>query len=396
MPQSFKIMIVVTLALFTDGLFYGLLIPLLPFSPAKLSADWMYEFLSASYALGVILFTLLTGYLSDKFGRRLPMLASILIQFIALAVFAFSHQFSFLLVAKFAQGIAASTTWTSGLAFITDHFSAKRGQMLGYALFGNTLGLLVGPLLGGFLFEKYNYHVPFLLLAFLMLCDFFCRFYWIKHGQKKDTIPMKEIIALTKDKTIFLAAVVIAMVAWCWCVLEPLYPIFLKNAASANSTQIGALFSIGCLIYGLSCPLIGVITDKFHPTKVMFIGMFLLAISISILCISKNLINAGIVLSFANVAYGLALNPSLSELSSAAERRNSGAYAITYAIYNIAYSFGMFGSNLTNGLLAHYFSIHITFLFVGGVVIFCLLCFFIWVNRPKIFEFYARLGSSSN
>ncbi|WGL59111.1 MFS transporter [Pigmentibacter sp. JX0631] len=396
MPQSFKIMIVVTLALFTDGLFYGLLIPLLPFSPAQLSADWMYEILSASYALGVIMFTFLIGFLSDRFGRRVPMLLSVIIQFVALGIFAFSHHFVYLVIAKFAQGIAASTTWTSGLAFITDHFSMKRAQMLGYALLGNTIGLLIGPLLGGFFFEKFNYQFPFLILAGFMVCDLFCRFHWIKNTQIKETIPIKEIISLSKDKTILLSSAVIGMVAWCWCVLEPLYPIFLKNTASANPTQIGALFSISCLIYGISCPFIGAITDKFHPIKVMFVGLFLLALSIPILCLSKNLLNAGIALSFANIAYGFALNPTLSELSSVADRRNTGAYAVTYAIYNIAYSFGMFGSNLTNGLLAHYFSIPTTFFFVGGFIIFCLLMYLIWLNKPKILEFYVRRGASSN
>ena len=396
MSQSFKIMIVVTLALFTDGLFYGLLIPLLPFSPAKLSEDWMYEILSASYALGVIMFTFLIGFLSDRFGRRLPMTMSVIVQFIALCIFTFSDHFSWLVVAKFAQGVAASTTWTSGLAFITDHFSKNRAQMLGYALLGNTIGLLIGPLLGGFFFEKFNYQLPFLILAVFMACDLFCRFKWISKTQVKETIPIKEIIALSKDKTILLSSLVIAMVAWCWCVLEPLYPIFLKNTAFANPTQIGALFSISCLIYGISCPLVGAITDKFHPVKVMFVGLFLLALSIPILCLSKNLLNAGIALSFANIAYGFALNPTLSELSSVADRRNTGAYAITYAIYNIAYSFGMFGSNLTNGLLAHYFSIPITFLFVGGFIIFCMLIYLIWVNRPRLSQIYARLSSSSN
>ena len=153
-------MIVVTLALFTDGLLYGLIISLLPYSPAKLSEDWMYEILSASYALGVIITTPISGFFSDRLGRRYSMILGVVIQAMAILIFANTTHFSCLLIAKLAQGIAASTTWTSGLALITDHFTEKRAQMLGYALLGNTIGLVIGPLLGGFLFEKFNFQFP--------------------------------------------------------------------------------------------------------------------------------------------------------------------------------------------------------------------------------------------
>ncbi|KAB8040812.1 MFS transporter [Silvanigrella paludirubra] len=375
MKQTTKVMIVVTLALFTDGLLYGLIIPLLPYSPAKLSEDWMYEILSASYALGVIISTPITGYLSDRIGRRYPMIMGVLIQAFAILIFSNTTHFSFLLVAKLAQGIAASTTWTSGLALITDHFTDKRAQMLGYALLGNTIGLVIGPLLGGFLFEKFNFQFPFIIAACFMLMDIFLRLNWIENIRSNITVSLKELYYLVKDKTVLVTSAIIFMGSWCWCVLEPLFPLYLKNDSLATSTQIGALFTISCLIYGISCPLIGYITDRFGSWKIMIFGLFLLSLTIPLLCLSKNLFKAGLALTLVNIAYGFALNPTLSELSTVADRRKVGAYATTYAIYNVSYSLGMFGSNLTNGLLAHFFSISTTFLLVGVALFLCIFIF---------------------
>lgn len=383
MKQTLKIMSVVTLALFTDGLLYGLIIPLLPYSPANLSDDWMYEILSASYAFGVIIATPVSGFISDRMGRRYPMLAAVFIQSMSIFIFATSTHFYWLVIAKLMQGIAASTTWSSGLALITDHFTGNRAQMLGYALLGNTIGLVIGPLLGGFLFEKFDFKFPFIIAACFMSVDIFLRFKWVENIRANVTVSIKEVHSLIQDKTILVTSIVIIMGAWCWCVLESLFPLYLKNNTFASSTEIGALFTISCLIYGLSCPAIGYLTDRFGSWKTMIFGLFFLALAIPLLCFSTNLLKAGIALTLANIAYGFALNPTLSELSTAADRKKIGAYATTYAIYNVSYSFGMFGSNLTNGMITHFFSIPTTFFFVGIVMLLCIFIFVFAKISPK-------------
>ncbi len=383
MKHTFKVMSVVTLALFTDGLLYGLIIPLLPYSPAKLSEDWMFEILSASYALGVIIATPISGFLSDRIGRRYPMIAAVFIQSLSIFMFATSTHFYLLVLAKLMQGTAASTTWSSGLALITDHFTTNRAQMLGYALLGNTIGLVIGPLLGGFLFEKFDFKFPFIIAACFMAVDIFLRLKWVDNIRANVTISLKEIQSLVQDRTILVTSVVIIMGAWCWCVLESLFPLYLKNSTLASSTEIGGLFTISCLIFGLACPFIGYLTDRFGSWKTMIFGLVFLALAIPMLCFSTNLLKAGIALTLANIAYGFALNPTLSELSTAADRKNIGAYATTYAIYNIAYSFGMFGSNLTNEMITHFFSIPTTFFFVGAVMLLWIFIFVFSKISPK-------------
>jgi hypothetical protein len=52
------------------------------------------------------------------------------------------------------------------------------------------------------------------------------------------------------------------------------------------------------------------------------------------------------------------MNPALSELADAVDRRGISAYGAVYALYNIGYSVGRIGSNLVGGAL----SINVSFL----------------------------------
>ncbi|ELR20495.1 permease (major facilitator superfamily) protein [Acanthamoeba castellanii str. Neff] len=67
-------LIVVSVAVFTDALVYGMVVPI--FVPEVLGVSTLQlGILFAGYAGGLLLFTPILGILSDKFGRKWPMLA---------------------------------------------------------------------------------------------------------------------------------------------------------------------------------------------------------------------------------------------------------------------------------------------------------------------------------
>lgn len=81
-------LVVVTVALFTDSLLYGLVIPLASESPARIESEWVLGVMYGAYALGLLATTPLFGALSDRRGRRLPMIAGVLLQGAATLLFA--------------------------------------------------------------------------------------------------------------------------------------------------------------------------------------------------------------------------------------------------------------------------------------------------------------------
>jgi MFS family permease len=60
-----------------------------------------------------------------------------------------------LVIGRLLQGFSASVVWTVGLALIIDTVGEDEvGEMLGYMSISMTLGFLLGPLLGGIVFER--------------------------------------------------------------------------------------------------------------------------------------------------------------------------------------------------------------------------------------------------
>lgn len=160
-----SVLLVVTLAIFTDMLLYGMIVPILPDYAENLGiSQTAIGILFGSYAAALLIATPIFGVVSDKFGRRSPMLWGILGLGVATLLFAFANTFWLLLLCRVLQGIAAAATWTSGLALLADFYPSKeRGKVMGIALSGQALGTLLGPAFGGWLYQLGGYMLPFFL-----------------------------------------------------------------------------------------------------------------------------------------------------------------------------------------------------------------------------------------
>src|SRR5262249_32395216 len=156
---------VVAYALFMDDFIYELVVPLIPHTPAGGLSDGMMAMLYASYALGVLLATPCFGYLGSRFGCKPIMLVGVALSSLTVLLFWSAPSYELLQAARFCQGAASAATWTAGLALIAEHYVRHRVEMMGYALVGNTIGSMLGPILSGELFQLGGYSLPFMVTA---------------------------------------------------------------------------------------------------------------------------------------------------------------------------------------------------------------------------------------
>ena len=81
-------------------------------------------------------------------------------------LFAFADSLAWLFAARLAQGAADAVTWVVGFALIADLYGpAERGRVMGFVMSGTSLGLMIGPSLGGWLYETGGMRLPFLAVA---------------------------------------------------------------------------------------------------------------------------------------------------------------------------------------------------------------------------------------
>ncbi len=138
------------LTVFIDMTGFGLVLPLLPFWAERVGANaFGVGLIVAVYALAQFIFTPVLGALSDRYGRRPIILASLLIEATAFALTALAGTLPLLLVARFIGGLGASNIGSAQavVADVTPPEQRARGMgMIGAAI---GLGFVVGPALGG-------------------------------------------------------------------------------------------------------------------------------------------------------------------------------------------------------------------------------------------------------
>ncbi|MGH8046190.1 MAG: MFS transporter, partial [Chthoniobacterales bacterium] len=314
-------------------------------------------------------------------GRKRPMLAGVLIQLLATLVFAFAPNFWVLMFARILQGAAAAATWTAGLAIVAESYPEDRVQKMGLSMVGMTVGSLVGPLAGGLLFDLGGYFTPFWLAGGIVLVDFFLRLTLLPwdRGQVNLSNPLP---VLLRDRSVMVAAVVVALIAAGWGVLEPHLPGHLAKNFGVSPTVVGSLFTVAGIAYALVTTPVQRMAERRGLRDTISLGLLLMAVGLPLLVLAPNVYLTALILCLVSIAYAYAMNPTLAELADAADRVAPGAYASVYAVFNIAYALGMIGGDMLTGPLAENFSLLVGFLALSVVLIGAIPLLW-WSYKPR-------------
>ncbi|EFQ28962.1 major facilitator superfamily transporter [Colletotrichum graminicola] len=114
-------------------------------------------------ALGLAIGPLLWSSLADIIGRRPIFIAGTVVAFAATIGAAKAPSYGGYMAARLFQGLGVSPAATVGLAIINDmFFEHERGQKVGLWVLAIDLGLLAGPLIGGFVDLVDHYWIQWL------------------------------------------------------------------------------------------------------------------------------------------------------------------------------------------------------------------------------------------
>ncbi len=361
---------VVTLAIFTDMLLYGLAVPILPGYAAGMGvSDWAIGLLFGSYAFALVLATPVLGWLCDRTGRRALMVAGLFGLAVATLLFAVATSYLGLLAARLVQGVAAGATWTAGLALVADLYPSKeRGRAMGIALSGMTGGFLLGPPLGGLLYEWGGYSAPFVIVAGLAVVDGLARLLLLADPPAREQAH-PPLLGLLRDRRILLASGTVALGAATWGLLEPVLPLYLERQLGMTPAAIGLLFGGATIAYGVAAPAVGTASDRWGRRPLMAAGLALLALALPLLVLPQQALLASGALVLVAVAYGVSQTPALPELGDAVDRYGGGGYATVYALFNETYSIGMMAGPAVGAAVASAFGLATAFALVGAVLL---------------------------
>jgi DHA1 family tetracycline resistance protein-like MFS transporter len=200
-----KLIIIFTVLIDVIGI--GIIIPVMPAYVESFNVSaFVVTLLFSVFSLFSFLSSPLLGVLSDKYGRRPILMASILSTSIGWFVFAGAPSLLFIFLGRILDGLAAGNFSTAQSAIADLSTDAKdRTANLGMvgAIFG--LGFLVGPLIGGLL-SKVSTAFPFWFVGGLSLLNFILAYFFLPETNKNldrtkqiHWNPVKPIIVALQD-----------------------------------------------------------------------------------------------------------------------------------------------------------------------------------------------------
>lgn len=158
----------VCIAIFTDILLYGIIVPVMPFAltnrvgiPPSEIQTWN-ALLLACYTIALFIGSPLVGIYADHTSsRRWPLLIGLFALAASTLLLCLGKTIALLVLGRLLQGLSAAIVWSVGLALLADTFGDKIGMAMGYSAISMSLGLLVSPAIGGAVFDREGYYAVY-------------------------------------------------------------------------------------------------------------------------------------------------------------------------------------------------------------------------------------------
>jgi len=269
-------------------------IPIIATYSLDLGASLLFMgFIVGIYSMVHIPSNLIFGRLVDKLGRKKLIAFGIFLDGVSMLLYALARDPFFLLFGRIIHGIGGGFGGPATMSYISDATSQKRSGR-GMALYGMSIGFsnLVGFMLGGLVAQIIGASNLFFIIAFILFVMSFTSLLLPEIYQ-----PSKEKLNLRREikkfrEVVFRKSMIspyFSMVAMMFNmgIVTAAYTIILESA-DYTVGQTGMILSIMVIFSILIHYPAGMISDKIGYTKVMLLGLVLIASAFGVFMISPE------------------------------------------------------------------------------------------------------------
>ena len=334
--------VLVTCATFIDIIAYSIAVPVLPDLSRRLGATpTMIGLLFGSFGVTLLAVSVPMGAISDRVGRRLPLVAGMLALAAASVLFAVSNSLPWLFAARMVQGAADGVTWVVGLALIADLYGpADRGRVMGYAMSGTNVALVVGPSIGGWLYGIGGVALPFVFVAAVsLLCALGFALIRLAPATTKPAAP--SAWSVMQSPPVAVCAGYVVIIGGTLAMLEPVLPLFLSRRLGLTPPQIGLLFGASAAVLIFMPIVYGHLVGRWGSRRLVQLGLILMAAWLPMLALAVGVKSAMALMVVEWMIAPLALTPSLAYMAEVTTIDGVDAYGVGYGVYNTAWAVGL-------------------------------------------------------
>ena len=393
----------ILLSLFVVMLGYGILLPTLPYYTERLALkdnldtdliNFHIGLLTSIYPLFQLIFVVVWGKLSDRYGRK-PVIITGLIGFVIMQLLTgLATSLTMLYIARIFGGIFTSSVIPVSNAYLSDITSEKRRtKIMAWSGVAISSGVIFGPVIGGFLSQSdlhFEYAIgqlhlgrfstPFLFAALLGFIVLVIVVKWLKNSVRIHKFTTQKFSFHFSFSQYFLILLALSFVIqFVVTLFETVFSIYGKDELGFNSNQVGIGFMLCGSIMAVLQPVFASYGEKILSTKKQIgFGLFISGISLIVFPFFKNeFLVYGLIVVFA--AGGAMVTPNLLSAVSLLSKTNTGRnISIQSSTNSIGQILGpILGTWLVTG------GFYYPFLIAGSIILVA-IGFLIFLKKPPI------------
>ncbi|RYC51619.1 MFS transporter [Flagellimonas olearia] len=338
----------VLLSLFVVMLGYGILLPTLPYYTERLALkdnldtdliNFHIGMLTSIYPLFQLLFVIVWGKLSDKYGRK-PIILLGLVGFVVMNLLTgLATSLPMLYIARIIGGIFTSAVIPVSNAYLSDITSEKRRtKIMAWSGIAISSGVIFGPVLGGFLsrtnlhytysfgvFHLDRFSVPFILAALLGFVVLLIIIKWLKNTEVKSRIASEVVKFSFSLSNYFIILLLLSFVMqFVVTLFETVFSIYGKDELAFTTNQVGIGFMLCGSVMAVLQPVFATYGEKILTSKQQItLGLLISGVSLIVFpFVSGELYIYVTIIIFA--AGGAMVTPNLLSAVSLISKENTG------------------------------------------------------------------------
>jgi DHA1 family solute carrier family 18 vesicular amine transporter 1/2 len=327
-------------------------VPVLPDLSQRLGASpTIIGLLFASFGVTMLGFSVPMGAVSDRVGRKLPLVAGCMALACSSVLFAYADRLPWLFASRLVQGAADAVTWVVGFALIADLYGPEeRGRVMGFVMSGANFGFMIGPTLGGWLYETGGIRLPFLALA-AAAALVGVGILWLRLPEARGTGESVSTAALLRVPSVASCAIAVVVAGATIAMLEPVLPLFLADSLGLGPARIGVVFGIAAVASTALHPLFGHLADRWGGWRLMIVGLIAIGTVLPLLSSTSTFGSMIALYTLEAVAVSLVVTPSLAFMAETISAAGVASFGVAYGVYNFAWALGLLAGPATGGFL---------------------------------------------
>jgi len=364
-----KNLLILSFTLLVVMLGYSMAMPLLPFYIENFGVGGTeLGWLMSTYSFMQLICAPIWGILSDRHGRKPILSIGILGYAISLLMFGLANSFLMMFIARSLSGILSSATMPTAMAYIGENSPQKeRSKGMGQLGAAIGVGVIIGPLVGGFLSAD-SLSLPFFVgsglagLALLLVLFLLPESRAPEPAAEKKAAPAREVYLRVLLSPAGILLVLIFIMSFGMTNFQGMIGLYVVDKFAFDTRQVGTIWMLmGLVLIVGQGVLVGPLSRKFGELQLIKLGLLGGALGFVSVALAFDYLTVMLALGFFILALAL-IGPALnSYISTFAEKQQGTVMGLNSAFTSL----GRVVGPLWGGYI---YDIKIEYPFISGAV----------------------------